>query len=67
MKHLPKLTMRDLLWLIAVVALAVLWWMERKEVINLRTKVQSSQMRQAELEAENVQLQKNLMERAITY
>ena len=36
MKHLPKLTMRDLLWLMALVALAILWRMDHREVTAFR-------------------------------
>jgi len=61
MKHLPKITMRDLLWLIVLVVLSVLLWKEHKEVTNLRRQLQSAQMREAELEAERVQLQTNLL------
>jgi len=35
MKYLPKLSVRDLLWLIVVVALSLLWWRDHSRVANL--------------------------------
>jgi tellurite resistance protein len=36
MKYLPKLSVRDLLWLVAFVALLVMWWTDHKELMEFR-------------------------------
>lgn len=43
MKYLPKLSVRDLLWLIIVVALAVLWWRDRRELVELQVELRRQQ------------------------
>jgi len=51
MKHLPKLTLRDLLWLIALVALAVLWWTDHKELVVFRKQQAAAERANAEAQA----------------
>jgi sensor domain CHASE-containing protein len=63
MKSLPKVTLRDLLWLVVVVVLSVLLWKQNKEISNLhkqqdaaRVEAEANQRlaeaRQADLEAQ---------------
>jgi sensor domain CHASE-containing protein len=67
MKSLPKLTLRDLLWLIVVVVLSVLLWKQNKEISDLhkqqdaaRVEAEANRLvaeaRQADLEAQIQQL-----------
>jgi len=67
MENLPKLSIRDLLWLIVVVVLSVLLWKQNKEISTLhkqqdaaRVEVEANQLlaeaRQADLEAQIQQL-----------
>jgi len=42
MKSLPKVSLRDLLWLIVVVALSVLWWMDHRELARVRKELHAA-------------------------
>ena len=59
MKYLPKLTMRDLLWLMALVALSVLWWMDRQDLVSLQREVITLRQQKefARLQAEEQRLE----------
>lgn len=46
MKSLPKLSIRDLLWLIVVVVLSVLLWKQHKETANLARELTKSRQEQ---------------------
>jgi hypothetical protein len=64
MKSIPKVTVRDLLWLTAVVALSVLWWMDRQELISLR-KQQQQAADQAAVQAELTARQQAVAQQAV--
>jgi hypothetical protein len=51
MKSLPKLTMRDLLWLMALVALSVLWRTDHKELMAFRKQQAAADRAAAEEQA----------------
>jgi hypothetical protein len=64
MKSLPKVTVRDLLWLTVVVALSVLWWTDRQELISLR-KQQQQAAAQAAVQAELAARQQAVAQQAV--
>jgi len=46
MKYLPKISTRHLLWLIAVIALGTGWFVERRQISELKTELEEARARE---------------------
>jgi hypothetical protein len=54
---MPKLTLRDLFWLVLVAAMGCAWWLDSRRWAYSHRKVREWEQRYSELEAVNAELE----------